>query len=219
MFLLLAFVQPVHSDDPKTTKLQRLCEQATEVVESRIVAERKEGGRLLRTFNQFFGWERTIWAAAYPAEVLLYDQVLDTLVADVAAGAKGVEPLSKTTDSLVVHLTYGADCGVPPQIPLHTTGQLGSGAEIRPQVWSPNDCLVRQVDSERQQTRADVYATLPVRETATQREGRLFLFLSLSLTEPKPGRFQWDRLVKTQRFISGSDKAESQLSASSTRSR
>lgn len=203
-------VWPAHGDDPKTAKLQRLCEQATKVMQTRIVAEGHESGCLLRTFNQLFGWERQVLAAVYPAEVLLHDQVLDTLVRDVPSGPKGLEPFSENLESLVVHLTYGADFGVPSQVLLDMNGQVGTGAEICPQLWSANDYLIRQVDSEIQQTRASVYATLRVRDTATQRQGRLFLFLSISLAEVTPGQFQWHRLAETQRFISESSSRESQ---------
>ena len=211
MVLLFIFVCVLirfgYCADPRATKLQRLCSQAASVVESHMIAEGKEGGYRLRIFNQFFGWQRIALAAEYPAEVLLYDQLLEPLAGTVVES--GYEPLSKTPDSLVVHLTYGADCGIPPQISLNMKDQTGTGAEIRPQLWSLNDCLIRQIDLGIQQTRADVYATVLVREKATQREGNLYLFLSLSLTENKPGHFQWDQIVKIQRFISERRKAAS----------
>lgn len=212
-------IQPAQGDGPKTTMYQRLCEQAVKTMQSRRTALVKGGDCLQRTIDRLFGWEWDVVAAAYPAEVLLYDQVLETLIQDAVAGAEGFQPLAKTPESLIVHLTYGADCEMPVQALLHGTDQAGARAEMSPLLYMPHDCCIRQADLGIKRTRADVYATVRVRERASQREGKLFLFLSLSLAESKPGSFQWDRVAKTQRFNSGSEKLAGQLSASSAQSR
>ena len=198
-------VQTARGDGPKTTMCQRLCEQAIERVQSRNLAQLKEVGCYSHMMIHLFGWLGCVFAADYPAEVLLYDEVLDTLVADVAAENKGFELLSKTPESLIVHVTYGADCEMPEQDLLHMKNQTGTRAEISPLLYFMNDRWIHQVDLGIPRTRANVYATVRVRERATQREGKVFLFLSLSLAEVEPGRFHWDRLARTQLFISDND--------------
>jgi hypothetical protein len=211
-------IQPVHGDGPKATMYQRLAKQAVNVVQSRNLAQAKEAVSPSRIVGQLFGWEGIVVAAAYPAEVLLYDQVLDTLVQDAATETAGFELRAKTPDLLVVHLTYGADCEVPPQDLLHKKDLAETGAEISPLLYFPKDCWIRQVDLGIPRTRADVYVTVRVREKATQHEGELFLFLSLSLAEGKPGHFHWNRLAKTQRFISESEKAAAHSSGEENKS-
>lgn len=212
-------IQPAQGDGPKTTMYQRLCEQAVNTVRSRRIERAKEGTCLSRTVDRLLGWQGDVVAAMYPAEVLLYDQVLDTLIQDAVAGADGFQPLAKTPESLIVHLTYGADCEMPVQALLHGKGQAGARAEMSPLLYMPHDCWIRQADLEIKRTRADVYATVRVRERASQREGKLLLFLSLSLAEKKPGDFQWDRVATTQRFNMGSEELAGQLSTSSAQSR
>ena len=112
-------IQPAQGDGPKTTMYQRLCEQAVKTMQSRRTALVKGGDCLQRTIDRLFGWEWDVVAVAYPAEVLLYDQVLDTLIQDAVAGGKGFQPLAKTPESLIVHLTYGAAGGQRPAAGRH----------------------------------------------------------------------------------------------------
>ncbi|NBT26847.1 MAG: hypothetical protein EBT09_09905, partial [Actinobacteria bacterium] len=178
----------LNAQDTEPTRLRRLKEQAAAALRSTRGAKLQVEHPTVETLSDFLGPLRVLVAAeCYPAEVLLFHQVLDKMPQEIAKDLRDFDGIGDSLTSLHIKLCYGTDFAALFENEERPFPQMDV-VQIR---GEHVDMLVREIDASNERTRADVYITFDARDTESRSEGTMSMFFSLELNDKRDAGFRW----------------------------